>query len=138
MLRPSLGLECAVGETARRDNQPARQLFPDAGSCNLTFTTLWEYTPAGISVADRGNPNASACDHIQQAGAFSLVACFESASGLFRPAPSFVHYAGMMAEMHKQQRPTGLSAGAAFLCAEAWQSGTEFTGGRLSIEPLWG
>jgi hypothetical protein len=29
----------------------------------------------------------------------------------------------MVADMHKQRRPTGLSAGGALLCAEAWQSG---------------
>src|ERR1700761_4134406 len=34
-----------------------------------------------------------------------------------------MHYAGMVAQMHKQMRPAGLSAGGAFLCAEAWQSG---------------
>src|ERR1700722_18548559 len=29
----------------------------------------------------------------------------------------------MVADTQKQRRPTGLSAGGAFLCAEAWQSG---------------
>jgi hypothetical protein len=29
----------------------------------------------------------------------------------------------MMDKMHTYRRPTGLSAGEAFLCAEAWQSG---------------
>ena len=36
---------------------------------------------------------------------------------------SAVHNALMVAQMHIRKRPTGLSAGGAFLCAEAWQSG---------------
>ena len=35
----------------------------------------------------------------------------------------FVHYAGMFIQMRKHERPTCLTAGGAFLCAEAWQSG---------------
>src|SRR5258705_10015924 len=31
--------------------------------------------------------------------------------------------ASMVRSTHKQERPAGLSAGGAFLCAEAWQSG---------------
>jgi hypothetical protein len=34
-----------------------------------------------------------------------------------------VHNARMMATMHNNKRPAGLSAGGAFLCAEAWQRG---------------
>lgn len=34
-----------------------------------------------------------------------------------------VHNAGMVAQMHMHERPAGLSAGEAFLCAEAWRSG---------------
>ena len=34
-----------------------------------------------------------------------------------------MHYAGMVSQMHKHERPAGLAPGGAFLCAEAWQSG---------------
>ena len=37
--------------------------------------------------------------------------------------PAFMQNASMVAKMHNKKRPAGLSAGGAFLCAEAWQSG---------------